>query len=86
MTAHVPGPLHPLLTTNEEYPFVKLERRRRELAPAGVAPINFGMGDPREETPAFIREALRTAVPAVDRKSTRLNSSHSSVSRMPSSA
>ena len=59
MTAHVPGPLHPLLTTNEEYPFVKLERRRRELAPAGVAPINFGMGDPREETPAFIREALQ---------------------------
>jgi len=61
----VPGPLHPLLTGGEEYPFVKLERRRRELAPAGLASINFGMGDPREETPAFIRETLKAAVPAV---------------------
>jgi acetylornithine aminotransferase len=59
------GPLHPLLTGGGEYPFVKLERRRRELAPAGVASINFGMGDPREETPAFIRDALRAAIPAV---------------------
>ncbi len=65
MTAPVPGPLHPLLTGSEEYPFVKLERRRRELAPAGVISINFGMGDPREETPAFIREALRASVPIV---------------------
>ena len=65
MTASVPGPLHPLLTSGGEYPFVKLERRRRELAPAGVTSINFGMGDPREETPLFIREALRAAVPAV---------------------
>ena len=61
----VPGPLHPLLTSGVEYPFVKLDRRKRELAPAGVTVINFGMGDPREETPAFIRETLRNAVPAV---------------------
>lgn len=61
----VPGPLHPLLTGDAEYPFVKLDRRRRELAPAGVPIVNFGMGDPREETPAFIRDALRAAVPAV---------------------
>jgi acetylornithine aminotransferase len=60
-----PGPIHPLLTGGEEYPFVKLERRRRELEPPGVTSINFGMGDPREETPGFIREALRAAVPAV---------------------
>ena len=26
--SHVPAPLHPLLTTNDEYPFIKLERRR----------------------------------------------------------
>lgn len=65
MTTFVPGPLHPLLTTSEEYPFVKLERRRRELAPEGVTSINFGMGDPREETPAFIREVLRDSIPRV---------------------
>jgi len=61
----VPGPLHPLLAGGAEYPFVKLERRRRELAPPGVTSINFGMGDPREETPAFIRDRLRAAIPAV---------------------
>src|SRR5262249_13716478 len=60
-----PAPLHPLLAGGGEYPFVKLERRRRELAPPGMASINFGMGDPREETPAFIREALQAAIPAV---------------------
>ncbi len=59
------APLHPLLTGGDEYPFVKLDRRKRELAPAGVAIINFGMGDPREETPAFIRETLLKSVPTV---------------------
>src|SRR5262249_30654971 len=61
----VPGPLHPLLVDGSDYPFVKLEHRRRELAPPGVPSINFGMGDPREETPAFIRDTLRAALPAV---------------------
>ena len=60
-----PGPLHPLLTGAAEYPFVKLERMRKQLAPPGVASINFGMGDPREETPAFIRDTLCAALPAV---------------------
>jgi LL-diaminopimelate aminotransferase len=60
-----PGPLHPLLTAGGEYPFVKLERRRRELQPAGLVTINFGMGDPREETPEFIRAALVRSVPVV---------------------
>jgi acetylornithine aminotransferase len=60
-----PGPIHPLLTGGTEYPFVKLERRRQELSPPGVPSINFGMGDPREETPLFIRDTLRAALPAV---------------------
>lgn len=59
------GPIHPLLRSNVEYPFVRLERRRAELAPAGVARIDFGMGDPRGETPEFIRETLRASLPAV---------------------
>lgn len=60
-----PAPLHPLLTAGGEYPFVRLERRRRELQPAGLATINFGMGDPREETPEFIREALVRHLPVI---------------------
>jgi acetylornithine aminotransferase len=60
-----PGPLHRLLTTPGEYPFVRLDRMVRELAPPGVRVIHFGMGDPREETPEFIRDALRAAVPPV---------------------
>jgi acetylornithine aminotransferase len=64
-TKTIPGPIHPLLEGGREYPFVKLDRRRKELAPAGVEIINFGMGDPREETPAFIRETLKNAIPAV---------------------
>jgi len=59
------GPLHPLLSGDTEYPFVRLERLRKQLAPPGVASINFGMGDPREETPRFIRDTLQAALPAV---------------------
>jgi acetylornithine aminotransferase len=57
--------VNPLLVGGEEYPFVRLDRRARELAPPGVRVIHFGMGDPRDETPEFIRDALREAVPAV---------------------
>ncbi len=63
--ASAAAPLHPLLTGTGEYPFVKLERRRRELQPAGLATINFGMGDPREETPEFIRATMLKRVPVV---------------------
>ena len=35
----VAPPIHPLLVGGPEYPFVKLERRRRELQPAGVTVI-----------------------------------------------
>lgn len=62
-TRSIAGPLHPLLTGGREYPFVTLEKKRQKLAPSGLPVINFGMGDPREETPEFIREALRAAVP-----------------------
>ena len=59
-----PGPIHPKLGA-DTYPFVRLEARARELMPANVTPIHFGMGDPREETPEFIREVLRASVPVV---------------------
>ena len=58
------GPIHPFLTGGA-YPFVRLEARARELVPAGMTPIHFSAGDPREETPEFIRTALRDAIPVV---------------------
>jgi acetylornithine aminotransferase len=70
-----PGPLNPLLTGQDEYPFVRLDRRRRELVPPGVEVINFSIGDPRERTPDFIREKLARSIPEV--------SSYPSVSGQP---
>ena len=60
-----PGPLNPILTGPGEYPFVTLDRMRRALAPSDRRVIHFGMGDPREETPEFIREALREGITPV---------------------
>jgi succinyldiaminopimelate transaminase len=50
--------LSPVLAGLRTYPFVRLNEARRLLAEAGVPVIDFGVGEPREETPAFIREAL----------------------------
>ena len=58
-------PLNPLLVGGAEYPFVALDRRARELVPPALAAIRFSLGDPREETPEFIRVALQRAVPVV---------------------
>ena len=57
--------LSPVLTGLRTYPFVRLAEARRRLLDAGVDVIDFGLGEPREDTPAFIREAL------VARRSTR---------------
>jgi succinyldiaminopimelate transaminase len=46
----------------EPYPFEELDRRRKEARDAGRTLIDFGVGDPCEETPPFIREALRDAI------------------------
>jgi acetylornithine aminotransferase len=54
--------LSPVLAGLGTYPFVRLEQSRARLRAAGVELIDFGMGEPREETPAFIREALAAAI------------------------
>jgi succinyldiaminopimelate transaminase len=54
--------LSPGLRGIEPYPFEELDRRKRAASDAGRELIDFGVGDPREETPAFIREALADAV------------------------
>ncbi len=48
----------PALTGLETYPFVRLAEAKRRLLAAGADLIDFGIGEPREQTPAFIREAL----------------------------
>jgi aspartate/methionine/tyrosine aminotransferase len=54
--------LSSVLTGLDAYPFLRLTEAKRRLADAGVEVIDFGVGEPREETPAFIREALVAAV------------------------
>jgi acetylornithine aminotransferase len=49
-------------TGMQTYPFVRLADAKRRLLAAGVDLIDFGIGEPREETPAFIREALVAAL------------------------
>lgn len=63
MTNPTPGPLNPLLTDAPEYPFTALGRRRDQLAPPGLRIINFGIGDPREVTPPFIRKTMADSIP-----------------------
>jgi succinyldiaminopimelate transaminase len=50
--------LSPVLAATGTYPFVRLEEAKRRLAAEGVELIDFGKGDPREETDPMIRQAL----------------------------
>jgi acetylornithine aminotransferase len=54
--------LSPGLRAVEPYPFEELDRRVRAAHEAGRDVIDFGVGDPREPTPAFIRQALVDAL------------------------
>jgi acetylornithine aminotransferase len=57
--------LSPVLAELAQYPFARLDDWKAEAAARGVELIDFGMGDPREPTPAFIREALVASVDEV---------------------
>ena len=52
----------PVLSGLRTYPFVRLTEAKRRLVERGVPVIDFGVGEPREDTPPFIREALAAAV------------------------
>ena len=54
--------LSPGIRMVEPYPFEELDRRKQEALVAGRELIDFGVGDPRDETPVFIREALKEAI------------------------
>ncbi|MGH3003864.1 MAG: aminotransferase class I/II-fold pyridoxal phosphate-dependent enzyme, partial [Gaiellaceae bacterium] len=59
------APLSPVLADLAQYPFARLDDWKAEARSRGLELIDFGMGDPREVTPPFIREALLSSVDAV---------------------
>ena len=54
--------LSPVLTELAQYPFDRLDDWKAEAAASWIELIDFWMGDPREVTPAFIREALAASI------------------------
>jgi acetylornithine aminotransferase len=52
----------PVLSAQGTYPFVRIERAKREAAEAGIEILDFGQGDPREPTDPAIRQALIDAL------------------------
>jgi succinyldiaminopimelate transaminase len=57
--------LSPVLAELAQYPFTRLDEWKAEARANGIDLIDFGMGDPREVTPAFIREALAASLEPV---------------------
>jgi len=54
--------ISPKLSQLGTYPFVQLDQAKDRMRARGVPLIDFGIGDPREETPPFIRQALADAI------------------------
>jgi succinyldiaminopimelate transaminase len=52
----------PILSGLKTYPFVRLTDAKRELLARGVEVVDFGIGEPREDTPPFIRKAVAGAL------------------------
>jgi succinyldiaminopimelate transaminase len=57
--------LSPVLADLAQYPFARLDDWKATATARGIELIDFGMGDPRERTPAFIREAMLNSVEEV---------------------
>jgi succinyldiaminopimelate transaminase len=57
--------LSPVLADLAQYPFARLDDWKAEAQARGIDLIDFGMGDPREVTPEFIRRALVDSIEAV---------------------
>lgn len=54
--------LNPILDALASYPIIELNRLRDAIRAEGRPLYDFGTGDPREPTPAFIREAFLSAL------------------------
>ncbi len=59
------APKNPVLGQLQKNLMVELDERRRALVAGGKRLFDFGLGDPKEPTPAFVKDALRAAVPEV---------------------
>ncbi len=59
------APKNPALGQVQKNLMVELDERRRALVSAGKRLFDFGLGDPKEPTPAFVKDTLRAAVPDV---------------------
>src|SRR6476659_5791759 len=55
-------PLSPLVSELQTYPFVRLDEAKAAARARGLELIDFGMGEPNEETEPFIRQALVDAL------------------------
>jgi succinyldiaminopimelate transaminase len=54
--------LSPVLAGMATYPFVRLDEAKAAALARGAQVIDFGAGEPREETPPFIRRAVAEAI------------------------
>ena len=59
---HLPYAVNPALRNATTYPFQRLAQARTVAAAAPGGLIDLGVGEPQEDTPAFIRQALIDAV------------------------
>jgi succinyldiaminopimelate transaminase len=57
--------LNPVLEKLGTYPFLRLDEAKAAAVARGIELIDFGIGEPREETPEFIRRALAASVEPV---------------------
>jgi aspartate/methionine/tyrosine aminotransferase len=55
--------ISPVLKSLAAYPFTRLNDAIAAAEARGIEVIDFGMGDPREPTPEFVRRALVESVP-----------------------
>lgn len=57
--------LNPVFESLGSYPFVRLDAAKVAAHAKGVELIDFGVGEPRERTPDFIRETFSESMPEV---------------------
>lgn len=57
--------MNPVLAEFEQYPFTRLDEWKADAVARGIELIDFGVGDPRERTPPFIRDTMLRSIPEI---------------------